>query len=110
MYHSRSWSVNSASRMTTFCVQPMVMAWSSTSGELSYVRKNSRIRRRFRGEKPEASGYIPHRYSDAATAAPFSGLPLTSRPISQYSFICGSSAICDSSAAISVSSAANMAL
>ncbi len=104
MYHARSWSVSSASRMTTFCVQPMVMAWSSTSVELSYVRKNSRIRRRFRGEKPEASGYIPHRYSDAATAAPFSGLPLTSWPILQYSFICGRSA------AISVSSAANMAL
>lgn len=48
--------------------------------------------------------YALHRYSDAATAAPFSGLLLTSWPISRYSFICGKSA------AISASSAVNMAL
>lgn len=33
-------------------------------------------------EGPSAeSGYAPHRYSAAATVAPFSGLPLTSQPI-----------------------------
>ena len=32
---------------------------------------------------------VPH-VSDAATAAPFSNLPLTSQPISQYNSICGS--------------------
>ncbi|WP_251318918.1 hypothetical protein [Flintibacter muris] len=50
------------------------------------------------------SGYAAHRYSAAAAAAPFSDLPLTNRPISQYSSICGKSA------AIRVSSASNMAL
>ena len=38
IYHSLSWTVRSASRMTTFCVQPMVMASASTSGALSYAR------------------------------------------------------------------------
>lgn len=42
-----------------------------------------------RGEKPSTSGQVICRYSDAATAAPFSALPLTSRPISQYPSISG---------------------
>ena len=61
-----------------------------------------RIRRKLRGEKPSTSGQVICRYSDAATAAPFSALPLTRRPISRYNSICGSCA------AISASSAANM--
>nr|WP_300681060.1 hypothetical protein [uncultured Acetatifactor sp.] len=47
---------------------------------------------------------MAHRYSAAATAAPFSGLSLTNRPIPQYSSICGRSA------AIKASNDVNMAL
>ena len=50
------------------------------------------------------SGYTVCRYPAAATAVPFSGLPLTRRPISLYSSICGSAAV------ISVSSAAYKSL
>jgi len=81
----------------------MVIASAIAFGAFSYVRQNFRIRRRFRGENPEVLGQAPLRYSAAATAAPFSGLPPTSRPISRYSSICGRVS------AISVSSAANMA-
>lgn len=90
--------------MATFRVQPMSMVSAMISGTASYAQQKSRIRRRFLGEKPLALGYALPRYSAAATAAPFSGLALTSLPISQYSSICGR----DDS--ISESSAANMAL
>ena len=82
----------------------MVMASAMTSGASPYARQKSRIRRRFLGERPLASGYAIERYSAAATAAPFSGLALTSLPISQYSSICVRNTF------ISESSAANMAL
>ena len=104
MYQHLSSMVNPASMMTTFCVQFRRIAAASNSGVSPYIRWKSRIRRRLRGEKPSAAGEVACRYSDAATAAPFSLLPLTSRPISQYISICGSCA------AISVSSVVNMAV
>lgn len=90
--------------MATFRVQPMSMASAIISGALSYARQNSRIRRRFLGEKPLASGYALLRCSAAATAAPFSGLTLTNLPISRYNSICGSDD------AIRASSAENIVL
>lgn len=101
MYQHLSSMVNPASMMTTFCVQFRRIAAASNSGVSPYIRWKSRIRRRLRGEKPSAVEQVACRYSDAATAAPFSPLPLTTRPISQYSSICGSCA------ATAASSAAN---
>nr|WP_325255340.1 hypothetical protein [uncultured Oscillibacter sp.] len=90
--------------MATFRDQPMSMVSAMTSGASAYARQKSRILRRFLGEKPLELGYALPRYSAAATAAPFSGLALTSLPISQYSSICGRDAF------ISKSIVANMAL
>ena len=100
MYQHLSSMVNPASMMTTFWVQFRCIASASKSNVSPYIRKKSRIRRRLRGEKPSAAGYAACRYSDAATAAPFSALPLTTRPISQYSSICGSCAATAASSAV----------
>lgn len=104
IYQPLSAMVRSASMMTTFCVQFKARAAASKSGVLPYIRWKSRIRRRFRGEKPVASVACAVRYSAAATAAPFSVRSQMILPIRWYSSICGRPA------ATAALKAANMAL
>ena len=104
MYQRRSSAVNSASMITTFCVQFKRSASPSSSGISPYICQKSRIRRTLRGEKPVISVCCSFKNSAAATAAPFSKRAQTIFPTSQYSSICGRSA------SMADSSAANIAL